>query len=472
MIREAGCSVSIELMPHDALVPYIDEIKQVSLKNLKALPHVTVGRDEGTKELRLLTNCSRDDYQKLWGTFDSEMFDFKLRMFGEKRTEFCYAGEWGCVVNLNTGEIKQCHGAKVIGNLWDKNAEIKFEPVGQNCPWAHCFNCHVFATLGLIPELVSPTYASTRDRKCADGTYWLSDKFKEIFSQRLYDNNVVYKRKHLKHRVLLIGDTISEGYGKYVREELNGMVEVLQTGENARDTSYTLRMLTSWQAQMRIGTDIDLIYWNNGLWDVLRILQDDPQISADCYAKNLRRIILRLKKLFPCAKIIFATTTPVIEEKITDIMFIRRNKDIEAYNKIAMEIMNEEGVDIDNLYELAKLLGQDAYSDFTHFTDHGYQQLGKHIADKIKETLFVDSNINIKTDYEIKIEELSQQNNEYSKELEKYKEWVKNLQEQNKEIEIYKDWVKNLQEQNKEIEVYKDWVKNLQGQIDDLKNEH
>ena len=99
-IKNSNISYSIEITPHDELIEYIDDIKDFSLKNFGALPHITVARDMDTKEIALLTDYSRDEYQKIWGQFESPMFDFKFSTFNKRRKEFCYAGDWSIKLNF------------------------------------------------------------------------------------------------------------------------------------------------------------------------------------------------------------------------------------------------------------------------------------------------------------------------------------------------------------------------------------
>ena len=93
-VKNVGCSFSLEVTPSDELIPYIDEMKEVCLQEVGALCHVTVARDESKTGFPILTNYSRKEYHSIWNTFQSPMFDFKLSVFGEKRKEFCYAGDW------------------------------------------------------------------------------------------------------------------------------------------------------------------------------------------------------------------------------------------------------------------------------------------------------------------------------------------------------------------------------------------
>ena len=69
-------------------------------------------------------------------------------------------------------------------------------------------------------------------------------------------------------KILLIGDSIRMGYCRFVRELMQGEAEVFYPEDNCRFAQYTLRGLQDWQAQLGLWNGVDLIHWNNGLWDV------------------------------------------------------------------------------------------------------------------------------------------------------------------------------------------------------------
>ena len=117
-VRKAGCSISVEITPNDELIPYIDEIKSMSMENFGAFPHITVARDNTKAELPILTNFTREEYKNVWSSFDSDLFKYKIQVFNEKRTEFCYAGVWSYALNIGTGELKQCYQGKLIQNIY------------------------------------------------------------------------------------------------------------------------------------------------------------------------------------------------------------------------------------------------------------------------------------------------------------------------------------------------------------------
>lgn len=188
-MRQAKCSITVEITPSDELIPYIDEVRQFSIDNFGAPCHVTIARDDRTNDIHHLSSLSFDEYQKTWGVFDSELFSFKSQIFYHKRREFCYAGSWSFWTNLETGETHQCYFGKSLGNLYDFSSPLHFEPVGYCCVYPHCYNGHAFLTLGDIPDLSAPTYAQVRDRVCSDGSTWLQPEVRAFLSQKLYNNN-------------------------------------------------------------------------------------------------------------------------------------------------------------------------------------------------------------------------------------------------------------------------------------------
>ena len=142
-------------------------------------------------------------------------------------------------------------------------------------------------------------------------------------------------------------------------------------------------MLQTWAENLKIGSDIDVVYWNNGLWDIVRLCGDEPLISASEYQNNLKKIVHRIQFLFPNAKIIFATTTPIMENSYENEMYQRKNSDILLYNEIAKSVMREKNVFVDDLYKLIVEAPQNLYLDGTHFSQKGNSYLAAHISEYI-----------------------------------------------------------------------------------------
>lgn len=189
-------------------------------------------------------------------------------------------------------------------------------------------------------------------------------------------------------KVLLIGDSIREGYDKYVKEALKESCEVYYPKENCRMAQFVLRHLHNWKEQLNL-EDVDLVHWNAGLWDTLTILEDGCLTPPDFYEYFIDKICKNLKVLFPNAKIIFATSTPVLEHKfLNPKVSIRKNTDVRKYNKIAVETCKKHGVQINDLYSLIENAPEDYYSDMTHlYTPEGTRILTDAVVKSICSTL-------------------------------------------------------------------------------------
>lgn len=191
-------------------------------------------------------------------------------------------------------------------------------------------------------------------------------------------------------KVFLFGDSIRMGYDRYVKESMVNIAQVYYPAENSRYSTYILRDLHKWKNQVGIDT-ADVVHWNVGHWDTLRIYGDDPLTRPNVFADNVERILKRIKFLFPAAKIIFATSTPVIEEGYIADFEMRYNRDVEAYNRIACEVCEKYGVIINDLYALLKDAPMSYHSDQSHYyTADATELIGGQVNRMICQALDVD----------------------------------------------------------------------------------
>ena len=156
--------------------------------------------------------------------------------------------------------------------------------------------------------------------------------------------------------LLLLGDSIRMGYDSFVQEKLAGRMNVFFAEDNGRFAQYTLRALSDWKGKLSL-PEINVVHWNNGLWDVLHLnansggsdgetegktispenvpndilFDEDPITPPEIYRYMIGRVLTRIRQLFPKAAVIFATTTPVIEEQAS--WAYRSNAEIDAYNR-------------------------------------------------------------------------------------------------------------------------------------------
>jgi len=187
-------------------------------------------------------------------------------------------------------------------------------------------------------------------------------------------------------RVLLLGDSISMGYTVPVRTRLPGHANVHRPTENCGDTARGVAALDQWLGSGKW----DVIHFNFGLHD-LKFLDDKGALVAPDkgrqvaslagYEKNLREIVVRLKRTG--ARLIFATTTPVPAGSAG-----RIQGDELRYNEVAVKVMKENGVAIDDLHAFVvprQALIQRPKN--VHFTDEGYAQLAEVVVASIGSAL-------------------------------------------------------------------------------------
>ena len=179
-------------------------------------------------------------------------------------------------------------------------------------------------------------------------------------------------------KVVLIGDSIRMGYEPIVREILSGSTEVWGAKENGGDSRRVLARLDEWV----IGNPADVVHFNCGLHD-LKVTEDGShQVPIDEYRKNLKDIIERLQTETD-AKLIWATITPVIDERhAREKEFIRRQADVETFNQAALEIVNKAELIVNDLHGIIESNGVETCisRDGVHMTEHGSRVLAEAVA--------------------------------------------------------------------------------------------
>lgn len=192
-------------------------------------------------------------------------------------------------------------------------------------------------------------------------------------------------------KILLIGDSIRKGYDKYVRLAFSKNAQVFYPEDNCRFTTYVIRKLVEWKKELSCGDDVDVVHWNAGLWDVARMIDGKTLLTFEEYERNIDRIFVILKILFPKAKLIFATSTPVQEELFGPHLY-RLNKETEEYNKAACEIAEKHGAVVNDLYSLMKATPNTYHSDCTHYyTKDGTRVITDQVIKYLEDALEIKS---------------------------------------------------------------------------------
>lgn len=192
-VWDAGCSFTLEITPNDEVIKDIPEIMQVAKDNLGALCHVTIARNDTAPGIPILSKLPDEDFYRTWKQFDSNLLNFKSEIFGVKPCGFCYAGDWTVYVHLGSGDMTQCYAGHKLDNIYkDVDKPLNLKAIGNCCNEPHCYNGHAFLSLGDIPSMNTPSYASLRNRITLDGREWLNDEAKQFLGTKLSETNKQY----------------------------------------------------------------------------------------------------------------------------------------------------------------------------------------------------------------------------------------------------------------------------------------
>jgi len=193
-------------------------------------------------------------------------------------------------------------------------------------------------------------------------------------------------------KIVLVGDSIRLGYEKYVKEAFDGVAEVYSPAENCRFAQYVLRNFHEWKRKHEWPDDVDVVHWNAGLWDTITLFEDGTLTPPDFYADTVRRIDKRIRMCYPNAKVIFATSTHVQEDKyLNKKKAARYNSDTAKFNRLAIEALEGTGTYIDDLFEVTEDAPESAFSDMTHYnTPEGCELIGGAVVRCICEVLDID----------------------------------------------------------------------------------
>ena len=196
-------------------------------------------------------------------------------------------------------------------------------------------------------------------------------------------------------QVLIIGDSISLGYTPVLQGMLRGEVDIrrpLNDGGgwiNCEGTKKGVQMIDEWLA---LG-DFDLIHFNFGLHDLKHVHPETGRNSTNPahpqqsdirqYEANLKVIVRKLKARG--AELIFATTTPYPDKPGGP---LRRADQPAKYNGVAVKIMEENGITINDLHAFVlPRMEELLLPNNVHFRPAANPELAGIVAEHIREAL-------------------------------------------------------------------------------------
>lgn len=190
-------------------------------------------------------------------------------------------------------------------------------------------------------------------------------------------------------KVLIIGDSISQGYHKPVLERLEGKADVSRIPGNGQWTGHGVEKIDDWLGD----TEWDVIHFNWGLWDMYGWRYKDEDRSPKAYEARLEKLVTRLKKTG--ATLIWATTTPACPEaEVTMLKQFKTEAVIskaleQQYLDAAERVMKRHDIQINDLHALVlpKLDEVSPQPDNVHFTGKGSQLMAEQVVAVIKTAL-------------------------------------------------------------------------------------
>jgi lysophospholipase L1-like esterase len=177
-------------------------------------------------------------------------------------------------------------------------------------------------------------------------------------------------------RVLLIGNSITQGYYPVVEEMLKGKAYVARytTSRGIADPAL-FNEIENLISQHKF----DIIHFNNGLHGI--------GYEADVYKKGLEKLVKQLKRHGQGAVLIGATSTRVLpgfsgwkSDEFNDAL-------IRTRNEIVKEVCSDRGIAVNDLYAVTANNPELFSEDKIHYKKEGYTALGKQAVSYVLEAL-------------------------------------------------------------------------------------
>ncbi len=175
-------------------------------------------------------------------------------------------------------------------------------------------------------------------------------------------------------RVLLIGDSILNGYLKRATALLDGKAYV-DTWVNPYCQSEHFNKLL---AEVLTNGPYDVVHFNMGLhgWQ-------EGRIKPGTFEPLTKAYVEVIKTKLPQAKLIWASSTPVTKEKQPAELEPDINPIIIEHNRMAAKVMAEMNVPVNDFYALLVNKRELARGDRFHWTTPAYELLAKTLAESV-----------------------------------------------------------------------------------------
>lgn len=175
-----------------------------------------------------------------------------------------------------------------------------------------------------------------------------------------------------KPRMLLIGDSITQGYGHNVYNMLDKKWALTRySTSKGIDNPYLLEEIFMVAKQENYA--YDFVHFNNGI--------HADYISDEDFAVFYQQAVWALRDKFPNSKIAIATSTTLCKKENGVMVLSEKNDMVVRRNAIMRRIAEGSGIKVNDLYEVAARDNNYHCEDCVHFTAEGYEVLGRQVAD-------------------------------------------------------------------------------------------
>ena len=176
-------------------------------------------------------------------------------------------------------------------------------------------------------------------------------------------------------RILLIGDSITRGYGPRVEANLKGVAYVsrIATSKSLGDPALMMEVALVLQEQ-----SFDIIHFNNGL--------HGKDYTQEEYAAALPILLAVLHHYDPDARLVWASSTDVRQKDHLDAVSPDTERSVQR-NAAAAAIVTKKDIPVDDLFTLVKDHPAYHVNDGVHFNDDGNTVLAAQVAKTIKAVL-------------------------------------------------------------------------------------
>ena len=169
-------------------------------------------------------------------------------------------------------------------------------------------------------------------------------------------------------RILLIGDSICNGYHGFVRDELDGTAytSFWASSRCVTDRSY-IKELTYLLDEYAYA----VIHFNNGLHSL--------DTDRATWEAALDDVIAVLKAKGRGAKLVWASSTPLTDPALT--------AKARELNAIAARVMAKHGIPTNDLFALVAPMGKEQWSDVFHYHEPAKRLQAKQVAAAVRAQL-------------------------------------------------------------------------------------